>query len=356
MATERYRGYSGSEQPTPSSRREIILGRSDELVEDYARKIISMLRPPVRRGDGKEVFGDVEGRQDDEELVIDVYGERLLHHVIGAKDIPSRVLGEHSSYAVVTGRTQMFWAIDSFDNTSQYKRGLDTPVYSCLGGFSAGDLEPRASVVCNIKDNQYYIATSSGRLGLIDLENYQETPIERSKRASIKDKSFTLATYLGSNEYSLGFLRYFERMLQDMDPKGLLYGGGGSYIYALLASGAVDAYVMFKEPRGEIDPGLPLAIAAGCTVVSVDPETGRYEPYRFAPNQYRGSVPFFIAAASPKVRDEIIQYYMESKERMPVMKHSQEIAEILRNFINSIKGAKRDLAIEHIKKIMEEFV
>ncbi len=145
--------------------------------------------------------------------------------------------------------------------------------------------------------------------------------ISKSDRITLKDRESTLASFVGENEYSLEFFADFKALIKDMHRKGYLYPGGGAFIYGLLASGAVDAYVMRNEPLSEIIPGLPLALTAGCTVVSVN-EDGSYQEFKFDPNALKenhklyseGVVPLFIAAATPEIRDEIIKSYVEGKK------------------------------------------
>lgn len=114
-------------------------------------------------------------------------------------------------------------------------------------------------------------------------------------------------------------------MLEAMHRKGMLYPGGGAFIYALLASGAVDAYVMADEPRSEIDPGIPFLIAAGGRAESIDPETGRGTPYRFDPEQTAsGSVPLFIAYSQLAIRNRIVELYLEGKRQFEEQERALE--------------------------------
>ena len=146
--------------------------------------------------------------------------------------------------------------------------------------------------------------------------------IERSRRITLTDSSSTLASFLGEKEYSLPFFEEFNSLVNAMHHKGYLYPGGGAFIYGLLASGAVDAYVMRNEPLSEIIPGLPLALTAGCTVVSVS-EDGTFQEFKFNPNAIKenhrlyseGVVSLFIAAATPEIRDEIIRHYRDEKRK-----------------------------------------
>ena len=94
-----------------------------------------------------------------------------------------------------------------------------------------------------------------------------------------------------------------------MHPKALFYPQGGSFIYAYLASGLVDAYIMFNEPRSEIDPGFPIAKKAGCQVVSVNSDSS-WQDYEFIPGRQHDKINLLIAACTPELRDELIKYYV----------------------------------------------
>lgn len=299
--------------------REELFTRTNGVLVAYAERSMPILYGMVRRGEGRQVLGGVPGRPEDEQLAIDAMGENMLVNVAREADLPYNIMGEHNHYTPLgqleeefRGRPHVVLPIDAFDNTSQYKRGLDTPPYTVVGAYHSSDGEPIGAIVGDIKNKIVYFTSGKG-VFTRDLENGVTTEIFKSTRTSLKDDNATLATYLGSNEYSLPFFNTFRKLVEEMPPKAVLYPGGGAYIYALLASGAVDAYVMFDEPRTEIDPGLPLALTAGCTAVSVNPD-GSFEEYRFNERRtHSDEVPLFIAAATPEVRDEIIRYYMASQ-------------------------------------------
>lgn len=293
--------------------------RTLRVITDYAINGIEALYPSVRAGEGKVVLGSVPGRPEDEQLGIDSYGENILANLIRDNRLPALVLGEHNPPTFTQfGDPRVVISIDALDNSSEYKRGLDTPVYTVVSAYSL-DGKPIAGAVCNIKDKKAFIVHDSG-VYEFDAEapdRFQQ--VLASRRTTLKDDDATIASYLGSNEYSLNFFRYFGQMIQEMPPKARLYAGGGAFIYGLLANGSVDAYVMFDEPYSEIFPGLVLARSAKCTVVSVNPD-GTFEEIRLTPEFYEnpqlyaeGKVPFFIAACTPQLRDEIIEYYLKSK-------------------------------------------
>lgn len=299
--------------PEPLSRDELV-AKTNSVLGAYGERSIDVLGRMVRTGEGRQVLGSVKNRPEDEELQIDSTGERILSLIVGEHKLPVLFLGEHNRYQYLNRAGDEPYVVfpnDPFDNSSQYKRGLDTPPYTVLGAYHP-DGEPIGAVVGDIKDRKVYLAIG-GRTFMRDLETGDTKPIVKSERTTLLDDNATLATYLGSNKYSVPFFDCFKPLIEAMPPKALLYGGGGAYIYAFLATGAVDAYIMFDEPRTEIDPGLPLAVVAKCTVVSVNPD-GSFEDYSFDQNRHNENVPFFIAACTPEIRNEIIGYYLKAKE------------------------------------------
>jgi hypothetical protein len=100
------------------------------------------------------------------------------------------------------------------------------------------------------------------------------------------------------------------KKLAESKGKVRFWPNGGSCIYPWLARGLVHAYVMFDEPRSEVDPGLAFPWAANFPVYSVS-QNGALEPYVFAPGDQAGRVPFFVAACSPQLAAEIVQHILQ---------------------------------------------
>lgn len=292
----------------------------------YAERVSPILRGKIRRGEGLQVIAsNEEGRPGEELIDLDQIGETVLKSVIREVQLPTVLMSENTPEPTEFGNgsaEKLFTYGDPLDNSSQAKRGLDTVPYSVKGDYDK-EGKPKSAVVVDFMNNQAYINIGRENF-LYDLETKERRPLHKSNRTSLKDKDSTLATFLGEKEYSEMFFRYFGGLVNapDRERKALLYSGGGAYIYGLLASGAVDAYVMFNEPVSEIIPGLPLALAAGCTVVCVNMDDGTYEDFKFDPNAMRanyklyseGTVPLFIAAATPEIRDEIIKSFMDQKK------------------------------------------
>lgn len=320
MRNEILRPIAGGSPEQEQLSREQLTALTETVLNEYGVRSVAILHDMVRRGEGRQVLGSVPGRPEDEQLQIDTAGENILVNIARShNNFPYNIMGEHNHYTpmhqiweIFRNRPHVALPIDSFDNSSQYKRGLDTPPYTAVGAYHS-DKQPIGSIVGSIKEKILYIGLG-GKVFMKDLDTEEVKEMRKSERTTIKDNNATIATYLGSNEYSILFFDHFRKLIEDMPPKGLLYAGGGAYIYALLAKGSVDAYVMFHEPRTEIDPGLPLALMAGCTAVSVNPD-GSSEEYQFDEGRrHDDSVPLFIAACTPELRDEIIKYYVEGQK------------------------------------------
>ena len=291
---------------------------------NYASVANQALHPMVEAGQGRSSLGSVPGREHDEQLQIDAMGEPILANLIRDVHLPAFVFGEHNYHDYSDGDPKVVFTIDPFDNSGEFARGLDTPPYSVLGAYNP-DGSPIGAVVVDIKGQKAFVSIRKVNR-VIDLSTiemrHQELEVVRPKKNSVKDKDgIVIASYVGEREYSRKYYSAFGLMEDDWSEKSRHYGNGGAFVYAYLATGAVDAYVMFDEPHSEILPGLPLALAAGCVTSSVDLENGEAQEYKFDPEfiidpeRYNdGTVPLFIAARSLELRDEIIGYYLRGRK------------------------------------------
>lgn len=294
-------------------RSEDLTKRATVVMFDYLRQSTRELAQLVRKGYGRQVVGDVINRPEDEEIGIDQIGERILEILLEKHGLPAQVFSEHRNFG--SEQPQLFGALDPFDNSGEYKRGLDTPVYTVLSFYDDSG-NPIVSGTSDIRRRRlFYHAGGQSKIRYLDSPQ-QPVSIFPSQTTSIKDARFVLASYVGSNRYHEKFTRSFRRMLRQMPPKAFWHGKGGAHIYAYLAAGVVDAYVMFDEPRSEIDPGFAIAKTAGCEIVSVRPN-GDYENYKFIPGYQHKTVDLLVATSTPTLRDEIINYYMGSGPIIP---------------------------------------
>lgn len=317
--------------PDIPTREEDIADAVNNILASYFKTAIPTLRDMVRRDEGKQKIAPVEGRPEDLQRGIDSQGEAILAGLIREKKLPSLIIGEHATFAPLGeegGEPDVYFAVDPFDNTTQYTRGLfDTEFFSVVGAYDK-NLDPIAGFVGNIKDRQAVVAVA-GAIFISDLESEkpEERRVEKSKRRSIKEDGFTFASFTGDAEYDLSYSENFIDIIKNAAPGSFHDGGGGAYVYGMLAAGMLDAYIMINEPRGEIDPGLPLAQIAGCTILSVNPETGEFEDYKFDPKKHKENIPFLVAACTRELAEEIVKIYLETKKQKREEEETRKIYE-----------------------------
>ena len=93
--------------------------------------------------------------------------------------------------------------------------------------------------------------------------------------------------------------------MESQFPKMRFWPDGGACSYPWLSRGLTDAYVMFDEPRTEIDPGLGFIWASGLKVYSVT-DTGTLNEYTFNPDKSSSSIPWFIASCTEDFAKDIV--------------------------------------------------
>jgi fructose-1,6-bisphosphatase/inositol monophosphatase family enzyme len=248
----------------------------------------------------------VINRPEDIDIGIDKVGEEILEKLLKKYNIKATIFSEPEARDIKNG-DYLYGSIDPFDGSVLFLRGFEHNWYTALS-FYDKKRNPISTGIADILNEKFYLS-DEGKNYLLDIKKKQKNEIFPSQRKSLKEP-IVLASYLMSSQYSSKFLDIFGDLIKGLHPKALLYPQGGSFIYSYLASGLVDAYIMFNEPRSEIDPGFPIAKAAGCPVVSVDSD-GKYQDYEFIPGQQHDKVGLLIATAIPELRDELINYYIK---------------------------------------------
>ena len=316
-----------AEQAPEDLERKKLATLVDMTVDRYCAKSMPVLRGLVRRGEEKGVIKMAAAKNyklGDSEISIDPIGENILHDAVEAIKLPAVIHGEHQTFDSPTGEDAIHFAIDPFDNTSEYAAGLDTPPWTVVSAYFS-DGTPIAAFIGNIKDNKGYFL-QNGEVFEKDMENGEKRTVRKSERKSLMEPGSVMASYIGSSEYSGRFNREFNDFTGERPAKSLFYGEGGAFIYGKLAAGVVDAYVMFDEPYEEIDPGAAIALAAGCTIGHYDIENDMWIDYKYQPDRDESNTPedkkgtvngLFIAAATPDIRDELVNYY-KSKNKIAV--------------------------------------
>lgn len=286
--------------------------KSTNLLKEYLRETIDQVRAIVAEGGGKKILGTVINRPEDIEIEIDKVGEEIIRGLLKKYDLQATIFSEPENGEITNGDHPDFYgAIDPFDGSVLFLRGFEHNWYTVLSLFD----KERRPLCCGIGDilNEKAWIFDGNENFVLNVKTGQKTAIVPSTRKNMGEP-IVLASYVMSSQYTSKFLDTFENWIRNMHPKALLYPNGGSYIYGHLAQGLVDAYVMFDEPRSEIDPGFAIAKAAGCEVGEVDRE-GNWKDYEFIPGKQHDKVDFLIAACTPELRDTLIGYYKQQQKK-----------------------------------------
>jgi len=286
-----------------------------KLLLDYLTKTTQEVRKVAERGKGREILGEVINRPEDIEIGIDRVGEEILEKLIKKHNLKARIFSEPENRDIENGGSpEVYGSIDPFDGSVLFLRGFEHNWYTALSFFDK-ERKPITTGIADILNQKFYIFNGEENY-VLDVKSDQKEEIRPSTKEKL-DEPIVLASYVMSSQYSAKFLDFFGDLIKKLHPKSLLYPQGGSFIYAYLARGLVDAYVMFDEPRSEIDPGFAIAKRAGCSIVSVNSD-GNYQDYEFIPGKQHDKVNLLIAAATPELRDALIKYYVKKyAERHP---------------------------------------
>jgi len=278
------------------------------LLIDYLTETTKEVNKRAVVGQGREILGPVINRPEDIEIGIDRVGEEVLENLLKKYELSATVFSEPDGRDIkVGGEPEFFGSIDPFDGSVLYLRGFEHNWYTVLSFFDK-EKNPICCGVSDILNEKFYISDDSENY-VLDLKTGKKSKIIPSQKRKLTEP-IVLASYLMSSQYSTKFLEIFGDLIGNMHSKALVYPQGGSFIYAFLASGLVDAYVMFNEPRSEIDPGFMIAKKAGCSVVTIDVD-GSYKDYEFVPGRQHDKVDLLIASSTPELRDELINYYIK---------------------------------------------
>ena len=276
------------------------------LLVEYLIETVKEVKRIAASEGGRQILGETLNRPEDLEIGIDRAGEDILEKLLKKHKVKATIFSEPEGRDIKNGG-EIYGSVDPFDGSMLYLRGSEHNWYTALSFFD----KKKNPLCCGIADiiNEKYYITEENENYLVSMKTGEKKKIKPSSRKKLTEP-IVLSSYIMSSQYSPKFLDIFEDLIRNMHPKALFYPHGGSYIYAFLASGLIDAYVMFDEPRSEIDPGFPIAKKAGCQVVSVDSD-GSYQDYQFIPGRQHNKVDLLIATSTPELRDKLIKHYVK---------------------------------------------
>lgn len=278
-------------------------------LDKYLRHLIIEV-PKLDSSDfGRNIIGAVPGRKEaeDVEIGLDKFSEDLLESYIKQSQCNVLLYSEHSTRTLGDiNQTDYLITCDPFDGSGHYMRGVPAEWWSVMTVWDPKSMKPIWAGAADINRKELYFADSSG-VKLETLDGNEPRSVVASKQTKISDNSI-IATYLMSPEYIRHWTSKSSRFLQSMEedyPQARIWTDGGACSYPWLARGITNAYMMFNEPRSEIDPGLGFAWASGVKVYAVS-DSGELNEYVFDPQKSSGRVPWLIAACNKKFAVDLV--------------------------------------------------
>lgn len=274
-----------------------------EALVTALRRISEVVGEQARQGLGREVVGRVPGRPESEdvEIGIDSRCDAIFIESLQDTGATVRVYSEHGEDLVGSGEPEYVVAVDPFDGSGLYRRGIPAEWWSVASYFD-GAGTPLGAAAVDILRGELYTAGAEG-VSVGPVDGGSSRPVSPSDRRSLDDGT-TLAAYIMQPSY-LAEWTARTRSLLARYPGLRVWPNGGACIYPWLARGRVDAYLMFDEPRSEIDPGIGFAAGSGVELFEVGPD-GLLAEYRFSPEHRAGRSPLFIAACTPELAQDIV--------------------------------------------------
>jgi len=273
------------------------------MMEEYFKKIIETVSSYAEKQRGREIRGKVEGRPatEDVEIELDKVCQDIFDKIIKKFRLKVRVYSEHGTYGDAS--SEYLCAIDPFDGSGLYRRGFDFEWYSVLTFFNLKGV-PLAGGCVDILGEKIYLADSKKRKCFL-LKNGERARILRKSKKDALNNHTRIAAYMMSPDYLLPWTEKMRELLNKF-PGVWIWPNGGAGIYHMISEGKIHAYIMFNEPRSEIDPGLAFAKASGYPVVSVQ-NNGTCQDYKFLPDTQSERIPFFITASTKQLVRSILK-------------------------------------------------
>ena len=275
----------------------------DEALRTALRRVSEEVLEQARQGLGREVVGAVPGRPESEdvEIGIDSRCDEILVESLSAAGVAARVYSEHGVDLVGSGEPEYIVAVDPFDGSGLYRRGIPAEWWSVASYFDAAGT-PLGGAAIDILRGELYAADADGvTVGSLGWETRER--VSPSGKMSLDD-DVTLSAYLMQPSYLTEWTAR-TREVMARHPGLRVWPNGGACIYPWLARGRVDAYLMFDEPRSEVDPGMGFAARSGVKLFEVG-ASGVLTEYRFSAEERDGRSPFFIAACTTELAQDIV--------------------------------------------------
>ena len=274
-----------------------------EALQTALRRVSEEVLEQARQGLGREVVGAVPGRPESEdvEIGIDSRCDEILVESLSEAGVAARVYSEHGSNLVGGGEPEYIVTVDPFDGSGLYRRGIPAEWWSVASYFD-GEGTPLGGAAVDILRGELYAADADGvTVGPVNRE--MREPVSPSDKKSL-GSDVTLSAYLMQPSYITEWSARTREMMGKY-PGLRVWPNGGACIYPWLARGRVDAYLMFDEPRSEVDPGLGFAARSGVMVFEAG-SNGSLNEYRFSSKDRAGRAALFVAACTTELAQNIV--------------------------------------------------
>ena len=279
-------------------------------LDKYLRHLIIEV-PKLDSADfGRNIIGAVPGRKEaeDVEIGLDKFSEDLLESYIKQSQCNVLLYSEHSTRTLGDiNQTDYLITCDPFDGSGHYMRGVPAEWWSVMTVWDPKSMKPIWAGAADINRKELYFADSSG-VKLETLADDQSRSVNASNQAKLSGDSI-ISAYLMSPEYIRHWTSRSSNLLQSLEENYStvrIWTDGGACSYPWLARGITNAYMMFNEPRTEIDPGLGFAWASGVKVYAVS-DSGELNEYVFDPQKSSGRVPWLIAACNKDFATDLVR-------------------------------------------------
>lgn len=304
--------WAFSGEMTPEQKAENLV---TELFLQASPILISMVRSKI----GRENLGDVRGRGEGEDtfIGIDAIADQLIMDKLDGlahTGLSFLVLSEHSTYKVGAGNIEFILAVDPFDNSNEYMKGIYTIAPHLVAGVWDRNGKPIACANTNLNSGDLSLS-HNGKVSRLNRENQSLTDLtltEEQKAINFNDSKFIMSYYTGKEKYRRGFNNNLSNHLT----VGSLNPIGGAHTYAddILANVMIGTEQGKNgEPVSEIWPGVGMALMRGFKAFRVDENTGELKDLKFDfqhflqnPERYsEDRVPFMIVASTLKLARQI---------------------------------------------------
>ncbi|MBN18790.1 MAG: hypothetical protein CL758_04865 [Chloroflexi bacterium] len=278
---------------------------------DIFEELNNIIKNMHLKKEGKLILGNVKGRniKDDQFLKID---EVCQNHILDSlKNIsePMKIYSEHGEFSINKPEDTNFTyliALDPFDGTSLYKNDIPAEWWSVLTIFDSNN-NPIAGIAFDFIREEFYFS---------DKENFQYCNINtkifknnKLKRKSNLDEQVVIATYTMSTGYSMLWTKNTKNLIDSLHKltnPPIIWPNGGSCIYPWIERGIVDIYLMFNEPRTEIDPGLGFMTKDNSATLEFNKQK-QISKYNFRPEHRHKKLDAYVASNNQSLAEQIIQ-------------------------------------------------